>query len=106
MNSDSSIGQSSCRKKFIWLHLQVSKWEKQLLDIHNSVISCKRIGRIQFTKDYKIANGSNGSQVFLGLVDNQTPVAVKRSPGNVDPRDRELIDILNKQVSSQNIYGG
>lgn len=63
----------------------------------------KQIGCLRFSKHCKIANGSNGSQIFVGLLEDKIPVAVKRFPGEFHPRERALNIILNEKVNSQNV---
>ncbi|XP_071810971.1 uncharacterized protein [Apostichopus japonicus] len=54
---------------------QNHRWEKQLKDIRKSCVLIKQIGCLRFSKHCKIANGSNGSQIFVGLLEDKIPVA-------------------------------
>ena len=60
------------------LLLKVSRWAEKLQELKSMDDSKKRkVGMIVFSKSLSIAEGSNGSQVYLGAFNN-CPIAVKR----------------------------
>lgn len=71
-------------------------------NIRKSCVSIKQVGHIRFSKNCKIANGSNGAEIFLGLYGEQ-PVAVKRFLGVIPPQEREMNYILNDTCTSGNL---
>lgn len=71
--------------------------------VQNGVVPTKKIGRILFSKSCKVADGSNGAQIYVGVVDNIVPAAIKRI--GKDTTSSELS--LNKLVvkgHSQHTY--
>ena len=57
--------------------LKGHRWAKKLQEFTMEYSKKKQIGKITFSKLLSIADGSNGSKVYLGTLDN-SPIAVKR----------------------------
>lgn len=68
----------------------------QQLQSNNSDIRIKKVGRLSFSKQFKIADGSNGTQIFTGLLDDQKPVAVKRLNQGFEAKDETVWNVLGE----------
>ncbi|KAJ8018717.1 Serine/threonine-protein kinase ppk4 [Holothuria leucospilota] len=58
------------------------RWASHLNKIQNNAVPKKQIRRNSFNKESKIADGSNGAQIYVGVLDNTLPVAVKQVPND------------------------
>ncbi|XP_071842532.1 uncharacterized protein [Apostichopus japonicus] len=74
------------------------RWALQLEQLLNkdSGVCVKSIGRLSFSRQYKIAEGSNGAQIFIGLVDEQWPVAIKRLHQGTHSMEQNVNKVLNE----------
>ncbi|KAJ8046432.1 Serine/threonine-protein kinase/endoribonuclease IRE1 [Holothuria leucospilota] len=70
---------------------------KQLLNFEEA-IPVKKVGRISFSKHFKIADGSNGTQIFVGVIDRLWPVAVKRVNQGMQSMEEEVYKILSEET--------
>ncbi|KAJ8043865.1 hypothetical protein HOLleu_11155 [Holothuria leucospilota] len=81
--------------------MEVSRWKEHLKALEDLKVGTKQIGRVVFSKEKKIATGSNGSQIFLGMMDGKIPVAVKRLQKGIPSSDVTAGEILrNKKILS------
>ncbi|KAJ8050611.1 hypothetical protein HOLleu_03876 [Holothuria leucospilota] len=69
---------------------------EQLLNF-DEAIPVKKVGRLSFSKNFKIADGSSGTQIFVGAIGGLWPVAVKRVNQGMQTMEEEVHQILTEE---------
>lgn len=81
------------------LQKKLHRWAhhvEQLLNFDEAIL-VKRVGRLSFCKNLKIAEGSSGTQIFVGAIDGLQPVAVKRVNQGMETMEAEVYKILSEK---------
>ncbi|KAJ8048405.1 hypothetical protein HOLleu_00708 [Holothuria leucospilota] len=69
---------------------------EQLLNF-DEAIPVKKVGRLSFSKNFKIADGRSGTQIFVGAIAGLWPVAVKRVNQGMQTMEEEVHQILTEE---------